>query len=191
MGNKKKKKVIKINKKAYTEFKEAKRQAEINELMESLEQSEPRKIESCYVFSVKNNTDEKHYNVDLLNYEHEKNRKISYELKTGMTYNDFLRQIQVKNNEVIKAIRIYSLCDYGKFQAKQCAATLTFKSEDANGSSYSTPIWCYLDAYQMQSNIVEKKELNFNFNVNTQIKLEYLMPETQIYVYIFTEKELN
>lgn len=191
MGNKKKKKVIKINKKAYTEFKEAKRQAEINELMESLEQSEPQKIESCYVFSVKNNTDEKHYNVELLNYEHEKNRKISYELKTGMTYSDFMRQVQVKGNEVIKMIRIHSLCDYGKFQAKQCLATLTFKSEYANGSSYSTPVFAHPDPMQMQSNIVEKNELNYKLNVYTQIKLEYLMPETEIVVCLFTERELN
>lgn len=191
MGNKKKKKGIKLTKKGYNEFKEAKRQAEINELIESLEESEPQKIESCYVFSVKNNTDEKHYGVELLNYEHEKNRKISYELKTGMTYSDFLRQVQVKGNEAIKAIRIHSLCDYQKFSAKQCLATLTFGSADANGKLYQSPVFAHPDPMQMQSNIVDAKELEHKLNVYTQIKLEYLMPETEIVVCLFTERELN
>lgn len=145
-----------------------------------------------YQICIKNLTDEKLYDVNLLNYDHEKQNKIAYSCGMGVEYNSFLRFLSALSEakEQVKLLRVQVWCDYPKFRSKQLNCCLHKIITDPNGRMQSVPLQVshYFSAYQHQSDIidipmtdVDKIEL---FN-KLQLRLSYLMPETEMIITIF------
>ena len=151
-----------------------------------------------YSFHIKNLTDEKLYDVDLFNYDHEKQQKIAYSYINGVPYDRFLGFLSSLNNvqEVIRVIRVSAFCDYPKFKRKQLIACLHTIYNNPNGISTSTPneIGNYLSPYQQQSDIIEVP-LTENGRIKLfnqlQLRLDYLMPESEVFISLFPVKINN
>lgn len=148
-----------------------------------------------YSFHIKNLTDEKLYNVDLFNYDHEKQNKVAYSCTNGVDYKHFLRFLSSLNEakEEISLMRFVAVCDYQKFKSKQLRTCLSIIYQEPNGRMVSTPreAGMYFSAYQQQSDIIE---IPFNnkpkiklFN-QLQLRLSYLMPEAEMHITIFPQK---
>jgi hypothetical protein len=157
--------------------------------------SKPIQNLAPYTIRVKNLTDEKLYDVDLFNYEHEKQKKIKYSCIHGVSYEYFLRILASydKPSELIKAMRFSAFCDYSKFQNKQlrtCIRTIYTKL-DGCSSSIPTEIAIYMNAYQMQGNIIDVPIIGnqtIKFSNQLQLRLDYLMPETEMVIHLFPVK---
>lgn len=148
-----------------------------------------------YCFHLKNLTDEKLYDVDLFNYNHEKQNKIAYSCTNGVPYERFLRFLSSLNEarEEIILMRFVAVCDYGKFRQKQLNCCVHHINEEPNGRSVSTPNNLYINfsAYQQQSDIIDVP-LNGRSTIKLfnqlQLRLSYLMPEAEVFITIFPSK---
>jgi len=148
-----------------------------------------------YQIRIKNLTDEKLYDVDLFNYEHEKQKKIEYSCIHGVSYEYFLRLLASYSEpiELIKMMRFSAFCDYSKFQNKQLRTFIRTIYTKLDGCSeyITTAISNYMNPYQQQSNIIEVllvDEQRIKFSNQLQLRLDYLMPETEIVITIFPSK---
>tara|TARA_R110000868_G_scaffold323015_3_gene583949 strand:+ start:35 stop:727 length:693 start_codon:yes stop_codon:yes gene_type:complete len=148
-----------------------------------------------YCLHIKNLTDEKLYDVDLFNYDHEKQNKVAYSCTNGVLYDRFLGFLSSLNEpkEEIRLIRFTADCDYHKFKRKQLQSCVHTIYSEPNGSMVYTPtnLIVYFSAYQHQSDIIDvplsgKSQIKL-FN-QLQLRLSYLMPETEMYITIFPSK---
>lgn len=150
-----------------------------------------------YQIRIKNLTDEKIYDVDLFNYKHEKQNKIQYSCGMGVDYDRFLRILASNrlSEERIDLFRVNAWCDYAKFRNKQLHSCLHTIYEEPNGNSSSSPtaIGIYFSAYQQQADIVDVRvdSLKIQLNNLLQLRLSYLMPETEITITIFPSKIID
>jgi hypothetical protein len=157
--------------------------------------SKPIQNLAPYTIRVKNLTDEKLYDVDLFNYEHEKQKKIEYSCIHGVSYEYFLRILASYNKpiELIKMMRFSAFCDYSKFQNKQLRTCIRTIYTKLDGCSASTPteIAIYMNAYQQQGNIIDvpiTDNQRIKFSNQLQLRLDYLMPETEMIIHLFPVK---
>ncbi len=157
--------------------------------------SNPIENLSLYTIRIKNLTDEKLYDVDLFNYEHEKQEKIEYSCTHGVSYEYFLRLLASYNKpiELIRMMRFSAFCDYNKFQNKQLRTSINAIYTKLNGCSESikTNISIYMNAYQQQSNIIEvplTDDKIIKLSNELQLRLDYLMPETEMTINLFPIK---
>lgn len=137
-----------------------------------------------FVVNVKNLTDEKLYDVNLIDYEHEKQKKIEFSMGvSGVLYNEFLRQLQHKEI-TIDTTYIKAHCDYSKFEKRQLSCVLLSKTQDAQGHRIDKPMFSIIDPYQYQSNCVV---INAEYPISYMsfLFLNYLMPETDITIFLF------
>lgn len=148
-----------------------------------------------YCLHIKNLTDEKLYDVDLFNYDHEKQNKVAYSCTNGVPYDRFLGFLSALNEpkEEIRLIRFNANCDYHKFKSKQLKSCVHTIYSEPNGSMVSIPtnLIVYLSAYQFQSDIIDvpfSGESRIKLFNQLQLKLSYLMPETEMYITIFPSK---
>jgi hypothetical protein len=147
-----------------------------------------------YQIRIKNLTDEKLYDVDLFNYKHDKQNKIEYSCGMGVDYDKFLRILASNrlSEERVDLFRINAWCDYPKFRNKQLNSCLHTIYEEPNGISSSCPtgLGIYFSAYQMQSDIIDVRvdSLKIQLNNLLQLRLSYLMPETEMVFTIFPSK---
>ena len=147
-----------------------------------------------YQIRIKNLTDEKLYDVDLFNYKHDKQNKIEYSCGMGVDYDKFLRILasNTLSEERVDLFRINAWCDYPKFRNKQLNSCLHTIYEEPNGISSSCPtgLGIYFSAYQMQSDIIDVRvdSLKIQLNNLLQLRLSYLMPETEMVFTIFPSK---
>ena len=148
-----------------------------------------------YCLHVKNLADEKLYDVDLFNYNHEKQNKVAYSCTNGVDYNMFLRFLSSLNEakEEIVMMRFIAVCDYQKFKSKQLRTCLSTIYEEPNGRKVSMPkeLSIHFSAYQQQSDIIQvdlsgKSTIKI-FN-QLQLRLAYLMPEAEMHITIFPQK---
>ena len=149
----------------------------------------PNSIESIshrvshpYIITLKNTTDEKFYDVDVINYEHEKQDKIKYECNiTGVTYNDFLRTLIGEYTPKIKIVRtlIVAHCDYKKFEGKQLNSIVGIRTQDSCGNAFDHPASFIIDPYQNQ---IDRVVSDYNYYLWSQLRLKmrFLMPETEV-----------
>lgn len=152
----------------------------------------PKQSVFPYQVRIKNLTDEKLYDVDLFNYEHEKQNKIAYSCGMGVEYNRFLRFLSAlsEEKEQVKLLRVQVWCDYPKFRSKQLNCCLHRIIQNPNGCLESVPLEVghYLSASQFQSDIIDIPMTDDNkielFN-ELQLRLSYLMPETEMIITIF------
>jgi hypothetical protein len=158
-------------------------------------QKQPSQILAPYTIHIKNLTDEKLYDVDLFNYEHEKQKKIKYSCTHGVSYEYFLRLLASYNkpSESIRMMRFYAFCDYHKFQQKQLRSCIRSITTTLDGRSASIPnnIAIYMNAYQQQGNIIEvpltdKQQIKLSNEL--QLRLDYLMPESEMTINLFPVK---
>lgn len=146
-------------------------------------------IIGTFAISIKNLTDEKFYDVSILNPNISKD-KIKLTLLTAeldFSYERFLQQIKIKNNTTIGAFKYISTCEYKKFEQRQLFTELCFKQTNISGSSIAERIKVcnYIDPFQQQDNVVIiERETKIMYN--SDIILEYLMPETEVII-AFTE----
>jgi hypothetical protein len=170
---------------------------EVNEILEfnvSELAKDNSKKESLlpYQIRIKNLTDEKLYDVDLFNYEHEKQNKIAYSCGMGVEYNRFLRFLSALSEakEQVFLLRFQVWCDYPKFRSKQLNCCLHKIITNPNGRMQSEPLQVgnYFSAYQQQSDIIDIPMTDDNkielFN-ELQLRLSYLMPETEMIITIY------
>jgi hypothetical protein len=157
--------------------------------------SKPIQNLAPYTIRVKNLTDEKLYDVDLFNYEHEKQKKIEYSCVHGVSYEYFLRILASydKPSELIKMMRFSAFCDYSKFQNKQLRTCIRTIITELDGCSASIPteIAIYMNAYQQQGNIIDvpiTDNQRIKFSNQLQLRLDYLMPESEMVIHLFPVK---
>jgi hypothetical protein len=147
-----------------------------------------------YQIRIKNLTDEKLYDVDLFNYKHEKQNKIEYSCGMGVDYDKFLRILasNTLSEERVDLFRINAWCDYPKFRNKQLNSCLHTIYEEPNGNYSSSPtgLGIYFSVYQQQSDIIDVRvdSLKIQLNNLLQLRLSYLMPETEMVITIFPSK---
>ena len=148
-----------------------------------------------YQIEIKNLTDEKLYDVDLFNYDHDKQNKVSYSCTNGVPYERFLRFLSSLNEakEEVKMLRFQVWCDYSKFISKQINCCVHTIYEKPNGSVSSVPLHAgnYFSSYQQQAGIIDIP-LTDNHKIKLfnelQLRLSYLMPETNMIITIFPTK---
>jgi hypothetical protein len=148
-----------------------------------------------YQIRIKNLTDEKLYDVDLFNYQHEKQNKIAYSCGMGVEYNTFLRFLSAlsKAKEQVVLLKFQVWCDYPKFRSKQLNCCLHKIITNTNGcmQSYPLQVGNYFSAYQQHADIIDIPMADNNkielFN-ELQLRLSYLMPETEMIITIFPSK---
>jgi hypothetical protein len=95
--------------------------------------------------------------------------------------------------EQVKMLRFQVWCDYSKFISKQINCCLHTIYEKPNGSVSSVPLHAgnYFSSYQQQASIIDipitdnHKIKLFN---ELQLRLSYLMPETNMVITIFPTK---
>jgi hypothetical protein len=141
-----------------------------------------------FVIKIKNNTDEKIYNVKLFNYEHEKQSKLKYEHNgIGDTnYNDLLRHISRINEGQMQIGITYLIvsCDYPKFKEKQLYSQFKMIHTDLNkGISSSCKDIFNIDPYQNQDIGIFKDV--YEFSNRLQIEFDFIMPETDIIIQLY------
>ena len=148
-----------------------------------------------YCLHIKNLTDEKLYDVDLFNYDHEKQNKVAYSCTNGVPYDRFLGFLSALSEakEEIRLIRFTADCDYHKFKSKQLKSCVHTIYSEPNGSMVSMPtnLIVYFSAYQHQSDIIDvpfSGESRIKLFNQLQLRLSYLMPETEMYITIFPSK---
>ena len=148
-----------------------------------------------YQIHVKNLTDEKLCDVDLFNHDHEKQKKVAYSCPNGVSYDSFLRFLSALSEakEQVSMLRFQVWCDYPKFRSKQlcCCLHEIYQEPNGNMQSVSLQVGNYLSANQFQSNIIDvpfSEENRIKLFNKLQLRLSYLMPETEMCITIFPSK---
>lgn len=146
--------------------------------------------DSCQkVFSIriKNNTDDKLYNVSVFNRKHDKQDKITYSSCIINTdYDLIVTQINFKPIKV-NSIYMSAFCEFHKFTLKQLTSKLNYKHTKPNGYSAEIPTYHCLHPKQYQMNTIIIDNFNKEIDAYSDIILPYLMPETEVILYFYYE----
>jgi hypothetical protein len=156
----------------------------------------PDKMQKCFVIELINKTDDKLYNVDLINFNHKEQTKIEY--KGLLNEYDFvLRQLaSLRKSDGLMATRIHIManCDYITFANRQVNGDLKTIHSGLCGIVYTRTFKRseHIDLEQYHQNILEITfEQPISLTNQLSFELEYLMPETRIRVTIFYEESLE
>ena len=161
-----------------------------NTIANNTEETEESNFESCFVIHLKNTTDEKLFNVSILNYNHKEQSKIKYK-GDYPDYDHILRQIaslRKSDNHKITKINFAAVNDYMKYAIRQVKCKVEFVSTGLNGTSYATKkdLAFYFTSEQVHPNVVDLPlEYKFSLLNGFDMRLEYLMPETTLSVCVF------
>lgn len=164
---------------------------EFEELTSNLQEESSKEL--VFVIHLKNKTDEKIFNLDLFNYHHKEHSKVEYK-SFYPDYDYLLRQLAGlrKNDDLgITKIRFAANCDYDRFSVKQVKSEVELIWTSLNGASYSTKrdLALFHTAEQVHHNIVDLPfEKPIMLTNQLQVRLEYLMPETELTVTVFYKK---
>ena len=153
------------------------------------EQSKKEMI-GVYLFSIKNCTDEKLYDVKVINSDYKNQNKITYEaIESGVSYDDIVEELSNINMAVyLGSIGFASYCDYSKFEQRQLSSNYQIITTNAFGYPFTTPSRIIIDPYQYQPNIANSIT-GVELNNNLQINLDFLMPDTELVLLIYLIKE--
>ena len=152
------------------------------------------KERSVNVIKIKNNSDDKLYNVKVFDAEFEKQHKITYSSPdAGVNYSDILEKLQTsaKENKIINLLYYQASCGYEKFQRKQLHCPFKCFTRDENGNGLVYNCQFIIDPYQNQTDSVSFRITDFKLPIDKylQIELAYLMPETEINFYFYSDIE--
>jgi len=140
------------------------------------------------VVKVKNKTDEKLYNIPILDYNNEFSEKVKfYSGVSTISYQDILMSLKSKGLE-FSLIRVQVCSDCHKFAGKQLSQTYRISQKEINGKMIDCPVPFLIDPMQMQSDICESR---YNFNMGIidghihNLTMGHLMPEVECVFTIF------
>ena len=142
-----------------------------------------------FIVKIKNLTDEKLYGIQLLDYNHQDQRKVEYSMGvTGVEYEDFLQML--KNQEVvISTTLLMADCDYNKFVRRQISSTIipaSIKSENEDWA-HGLPITPTIDPmHNFSDRVIIKKE--FTLSHFNNLIFDFLMPETDIRLNLYPKR---
>jgi len=150
-------------------------------------------MQKCFVIELINKTDDKLYNVDLINFNHKEQTKIEYK---GLLneYDFILRQLaSLRKSDGLMATRIHimAICEYSTFANRQIKCTLKTIYSGLCGMVYTRTMRLneYFDLEQYHENIVVLPfEQPISLTNQLSFELQYLMPETRIRVTVFYEE---
>lgn len=151
------------------------------------------KLEKCFGIHLVNNTDEKILNLDLFNYHYKEQSKVGYK-SFHSEYDSLLRQLaglRKFDNLQITKIHFHAECDYPKFSIKQVNSKIELVWTSLDGCSYSltNDLALFYSHEQVHKNIVILPfEKPITLSNQLQVKIEYLMPETEMTVSVFYVK---
>lgn len=129
-----------------------------------------------FILKVKNTSDDKIYNVDLLS---KKDDRVLIEYGwENISFPDFKRYFQDKLI-IIGNTKIKAFHDFKRYVDKQLSCSLTI-----NNINESNVFRLDVDPGQFQSNQVVFTRY-YNIDSTTQLILEHLMPEMELYIYLY------
>jgi len=145
---------------------------------------------------LKNLTDEKLKNVLLFDHHDEFKGMVEYSSSTfSLGMKEFLRQLSSiqKGKYAIRFFRYNAFCDLQRFADKQTNAYITASFTNLSGTSYSIPYRPdHLKDHSTNRYIKSIADVTTNsdlsFCSNLSLRLDYLMPETEISIHIVVEK---
>lgn len=156
-------------------------------------ESKPEPLKKCIVLNLKNKTDDKLYNVNLINHKHKEQTAIEYS-GTYLDYDFLLRQLgSLKKSDGYKITKIHfiSICDYNVFANRQVQCDLRAVYSGVDGRVVTVPykLLEHFEPMQFHRNIVivNFKEGLYLTN-ELSLELEYLMPETELRVTVHYEE---
>jgi len=134
-----------------------------------------------YIFSIKNVSDDKLYNVDLFN-----NKDNRCNIMASLKGANLDEDIEKYSGIEIGHSRIVVFHDYKKFLKKQirCSLNLLCKKDDRE---LTESIEFQMDSYQQQEDQVDghKHYLLHKTGCYCQVSFNYLMPEAEIMLYLY------
>ena len=145
---------------------------------------------------LKNLTDEKLKNVLLFDHHDQYKDIVEYSSSTfSLGMKEFLRQLSSiqRGKYVIRCFRYNASCDLERFAVKQTNAYITAMYSDLTGRTYKiTHLPDHLKKYHHRpfESIadVTTADQDLSFYSNLSLSLEYLMPETEVAIFITVEK---
>lgn len=140
------------------------------------------------IIKLKNNTDDKFYDVKLIDYDYLQNNKIEYSCITpGITYEIFLRQARMYNSVnthiFFSKVEVKSFCDYQKFKDIQRHSVLSAVHKELTGDIYTNK--------KSPEFNVKKRISSYDFNFDcpffflSNLIFQHLMPDTTIEVKLY------
>jgi len=133
------------------------------------------------VISVKNKTDEKLYNIPILDYNNEFSEKVEFSSDVStVSYKEILAMLKTCGISV-NLVRIHSFGDYQKNVSKQLWQSYICSTKTIDGKITLRPVRAVLDPMQQQSNIgdliLHGKIGIVHYSIHN-IVMNHLMPET-------------
>jgi len=151
------------------------------------------KRERILIITIRNLTDEKIYNVKVFNKNYKEQDKIKY--STAIGYDDLLyyqRKVAVKREFIhdnIVKIRQLILCSIPKFRKKQefCDIKIINKEIMPKKGKTTDMATFFKNKKGFKSGISKIKNANYPFHKGLNIEYEFLMPETEIKLFLNIE----
>jgi hypothetical protein len=125
-----------------------------------------------FIIKLRNLTESKLCDVELLNFDFDKQDKIRYSCLGGVDYRRMLLQFITREYQ-IGAVRYFASHHDPTYKEKQVDNVLRINQCNANGCTTSIPVGLSRDIYQNQNNIIDSHD-KFTLNVLTSMKLGHL-----------------
>jgi len=162
--------------------------AKKDNVKETKEQWSPMNYGTPYIIEIKNRSDDKHYDVKLLDVDHEKQKRVDYNIPfSNIGYEEVIRSLEQRQQR-IKNVMVTASCDYAKFRRRQLSCVLSAVERNLMGGCTEKPIILTIDPFQFQDDrVVMKSDFLLQGSMGN-IELNYLMPETDVTLYLYPEK---
>ena len=150
---------------------------------------ETQKIEQkkseAFILKLKNVTDEKIYNLNLL--ENLDERVLINYAEEGVSLDDFKKLIKAQIT-TIGVVKFKAFYEFRKFVEKQLECSFTIDFTDKRGNKSKKTIRLMTDPYQFDLTQITTHDSFVMTNIDgcsTSLILEYLMPEMELFIYLY------
>jgi hypothetical protein len=149
-----------------------------------IEKIEKKKSEA-FILKVKNVTDDKIYNLNLLE-NLDQRVSINYGID-GISLDDF-RELIKSQITTIGVVKFKAFYEFKKFVEKQLECSFTIDFTDKKGNKSKKIVRLMTDPYQYDPTQITTHDSFVMTNIdgcNTSLILEYLMPEMELFIYLY------
>lgn len=149
-----------------------------------------------FIIEITNNSEDKFYNVPLINFLNDQDKKIEYKGLIDNTHTSHEQLIQQLNNESLDISLTYIsvIGDYNKYVTRQLVQ-MGFSVSSKEGVDTVIPFDINIDPMQSPSNVIlirRNYKLGKDKNgVLHNIKFEHLMPEIKVIVRVYPIEKIN